>query len=47
VIASIPKNKELFGQSFNGEELTVEIAEIEKICRFIAGFKKLVTLATL
>ena len=47
VLTAIPKNDQLFMQSLNGESLTAKIEEVQAICRFIAGFKKPVSLAVL
>jgi CO dehydrogenase maturation factor len=44
VIASIPRNDTLFLQSLHGDTLTVELKEIEAVCRFIQNHKKPVSL---
>jgi len=45
IIGAIPQNNELFMASFNGEPLGMELDEIEKICQFITGYQKPVSLA--
>lgn len=47
VIATLPKSDALFLQSLGGEALNAEMVEIDNICRFLKGFTKPVTLATL
>jgi len=47
VLAAIPKNEHLFMQSLNGDALTADIDEMQAVCRFIAAFKKPVSLTVL
>lgn len=45
LLAVIPRNDQLFMQSLQGEELTSEIPEVEEVCRFVASYRKPVSLA--
>jgi CO dehydrogenase maturation factor len=45
IIASIPRNDALFLQSLHGDPLTVELKEIEVVCRFIQNHRKPMSLA--
>jgi CO dehydrogenase maturation factor len=44
IIASIPRDDTLFLQSLRGDALTIELKEIEAVCRFINSYKKPVSL---
>jgi CO dehydrogenase maturation factor len=45
VIASIPRDETLFLQSLQGDALSMDINEINAVCRFITGYTKPVSLA--
>jgi CO dehydrogenase maturation factor len=45
LLAAIPRDDQLFMQSLHGQALTAEIAEIDKVCRFIENYRKPVSLA--
>lgn len=45
VIGTLPKSDEIFSQCLKGEPLTVEIPQLEPICKFLLNYKKPLTLS--